>query len=105
MGLIGRIQVALSPHKRRCRGACWSVSRLPSLLTEGNLEGLVGRAVTSAAIFSVAPGLGPLLFKIDSAASILTTLKLALIAIFISEKNNFLKHNCKKRAGETLIIV
>ena len=39
----------------------------------------INRAVTSAATFSVAPGLAPLLFKIDSAATsvagILTTFK------------------------------
>ena len=35
----------------------------------------IGRAVTSAATFLVVPGLAPLLFKIDSAAGILTTFK------------------------------
>ena len=45
----------------------------------GDQHHLVCRAVTSAATFSVAPGLAPLLFKIDSgatgAASILTVFK------------------------------
>ena len=53
----------------------------------------LGRAVTSAATttfftsaatFLVAPGLAPLLLKIRSAASILTTFSAALIASFIS---------------------
>ena len=66
----------------------------------------VARA-TSAATFSVAPGLPPLLFKIHSAATIAPLVfwplsRAALIASFISEQN-FSKHNCKTRAGETLI--
>ena len=56
----------------------------------------VARA-TSAATFLVEPGLAPLIFWPLSSA--------ALIASFISEQNNFLQHNCKTRAGETLIIV
>ena len=40
------------------------------VLNESMINVYLGRAVTSAATFSVTPGLAPLLFKINSAATI-----------------------------------
>ena len=60
---------------------------------------------TSDATFSVAQGLAPLLFKLIASLVFWSVSCDALIASFISEQNRFLKHNCKTRAGETLIIV
>ena len=50
--------------------------KFPVDLSLENTERLcIRRAVTSAATFLLAPGLAPLLFKIDSTASILTSFK------------------------------
>ena len=57
------------------------------------------------ATFSVAPGLAPLLFKIDRPLVFWPLSSAALITRFISGQNNFLKHNCKTRSGEAIIIV